>query len=84
MRDEESKQVFEIDDALLENVFRVLMNTPVDEPVPRIAGEMQFEFVDFEKAEYKYLVLLENLLNLCQWGEWKPCLLISRKNWRLF
>lgn len=60
----EEKQVFEIDDDILENEFPALMGAKLKETVPELASEPQFAFTGFTTCEQEFLALFEKLNNI--------------------
>lgn len=58
---EEYRQVFEIDDDILENEFPALMGAKLKETVPALRSEPQFQFEDFQKTEKEFLALFHTL-----------------------
>lgn len=64
LTEEEYRQVFEIDDDILENEFPALMGAKLKETVPVLQSEPQFQFEDFQKTEKEFLALFYELSNL--------------------
>lgn len=58
---EEAKQVFEIDDMMLLNEFMELMDTVLDDDIPVLQSNAQFEFIAFKKTEEEYLMKFKTL-----------------------
>jgi len=58
---EEYRQVFEIDDDILENEFPALMGAKLKETVPELACQAQFQFESFQKTEEEFLQLFYEL-----------------------
>ena len=54
---EEHTQIKEIDDALLIQEFKVLMEKPVFDEAPQLDGILNFELVDFQVIENQFLQL---------------------------
>ena len=61
LTEEEYRQVFEIDDDILENEFPALMGAKLKETVPALRSEPQFQFEDFQKTEKEFLALFHTL-----------------------
>ena len=61
LTEEEYRQVFEIDDDILENEFPALMGAKFKETVPALRSEPQFQFEDFQKTEKEFLALFHTL-----------------------
>lgn len=61
LTEEEYRQVFEIDDDILENEFPALMGAKLKETVPTLRSEPQFQFEDFQKTEKEFLALFHTL-----------------------
>lgn len=61
LTEEEYRQVFEIDDDILENEFPALMGAKLKETVPALRSEPQFQFEDFQKTEKEFLALFHAL-----------------------
>ena len=61
LTEEEYRQVFEIDDDILENEFPALMGVKLKETVPALRSEPQFQFEDFQKTEKEFLALFHTL-----------------------
>lgn len=64
LTEEEYRQVFEIDDDILENEFPALMGAKLKETVPALRSEPQFQFEDFQKTEKEFLALFYELSKL--------------------
>ena len=64
LTEEEYRQVFEIDEDILENEFPALMGAKLKETVPVLQSEPQFQFEDFQKTEKEFLALFYELSNL--------------------
>lgn len=58
---EEVKQVFEIDDMMLLNEFKVLMDTALADNIPELLGNVQFAFNGFKETEEAYLSKFNDL-----------------------
>lgn len=61
LTEEERRQVFEIDDALLYHEFLTHTGYPVADKEPRIVSEPSFAFVEFAKVEQAFLDALYEL-----------------------
>lgn len=64
LTEEEYRQVFQIDDDILENEFPALMGAKLKENVPALRSAPQFQFEDFQKTEKEFLALFYELSNL--------------------
>lgn len=58
---EEQKQVFAIDDAILAHEFLYLMDTPLVEQTPELFSMPEFAFTGFAQCEYEFLRLFRQL-----------------------
>lgn len=54
---EENRQVFLIDDHILENEFPALMGAQLYETVPQLQSQPQFQFESFQKTKEEFLSL---------------------------
>ena len=57
LNDEERRQVFEIDDAILLHEFLELMGEKIASTVPQLLSEPQFEFTGFTECQQEFLEL---------------------------
>ena len=61
LTEEENRQVFAIDDDLLDHEFLQLMGVALWEPLPEMAAEAEFAFLPFEACAAAYCQLFERL-----------------------
>lgn len=61
LTEEENRQVFAIDDDILENEFPALMGAQLYETVPELASRPQFAFESFLATEQAFLRLFQQL-----------------------
>lgn len=61
LTEEEYRQVFKIDDDILENEFPALMGAKLKETVPALKSEPKFQFESFRKTEEEFLRLFQML-----------------------
>lgn len=61
LTEEEYRQVFLIDDDILENEFPALMGAKLKETVPVLQSDPQFQFESFQKTEQAFLSLFHEL-----------------------
>lgn len=61
LTDEEERIVFQIDDAILDHEFLVLMDTQLSDTVPELASVPQFDFMGFLECEQEYLRLFRGV-----------------------
>lgn len=59
---EEDRQVFAIDDDILENEFPALMGEKLKDTVPQLQSQPQFAYRDFALVEQEYLALFARLM----------------------
>ena len=57
LTEEENRQVFLIDDEILENEFSALMGAQLYETVPKLQSQPQFQFESFQKTKEEFLSL---------------------------
>lgn len=57
LTEEENRQVFLIDDEILENEFPALMGAQLYETVPKLQSQPQFQFESFQKTKEEFLSL---------------------------
>lgn len=62
LTEEETRQVFEIDDILLLNEFVALMDTALAPEIPQLQGDIQFSFAGFQETETAYLQKFRELM----------------------
>ncbi len=62
---EEDRQVFAIDDDILENEFPALMGEKLKETVPALRSAPRFDFREFALVEQEYLALFRQLTEGC-------------------
>ena len=63
LTDEEERIVFQIDDAILDHEFLVLMDTQLGDTVPSLTSVPKFEFMGFAECEQEFLRLFYSLTN---------------------
>ncbi len=61
LTEEENRQVFLIDDEILENEFPALMGAKLKETVPPLQSQPQFQFESFQKTEEEFLCMFHFL-----------------------
>ena len=61
LSEEETAQVFQIDDEILAHEFLVLMETPLVDPTPKLRSQPEFAFMGFEGCEQEFLRLFRLL-----------------------
>lgn len=61
LTEEENRQVFAIDDDLLDHEFLQLMGVALWEPLPEMAAQAEFAFLPFEACAAAYCQLFERL-----------------------
>ena len=61
LTEEETVQVFQIDDAILAHEFLYLMDTQLVDPIPKIHSAPQFAFSGFDACEQQFLCLFHQL-----------------------
>lgn len=61
LSEEERKQVFDIDDAILAHEFLNLMDTPLVEQTPEIFSVPEFAFTGFMQCQHEFLHLFRQL-----------------------
>jgi 5'-deoxynucleotidase YfbR-like HD superfamily hydrolase len=59
---EETRQVFEIDDDMLLHEFLVLMDTALADHIPQLKSQPRFDFIGFAETEEAYLQKFDELL----------------------
>ena len=64
LTEEENRQVFLIDDEILENEFPALMGAQLYETVPKLQSQPQFQFESFQKTKEEFLSLFYFLCQL--------------------
>ncbi len=61
LTEDEKKQIFEIDDAILYYEFTTLFGEKIFDFVPTLHSEPRFEYIEFSKIENEFLELFNNL-----------------------
>ena len=61
LTEEERKQVFDIDDAILAHEFLNLMGEKITDPIPEICSVPQFAFAGFDACKQQFLQLFRQL-----------------------
>lgn len=61
LTDDEKKQLFEIDDAILYYEFTTLFGEKIFNYVPELKSQPRFEYIEFSKVENEFLELFNNL-----------------------
>jgi len=70
LTEEEQKQVFDIDDAILAREFMDLMGAKIVEEIPKVKSVPEFTFAGFEPCKQEFLGLFRQLLAIeTQGGE---------------
>ena len=62
LTEEENRQVFEIDDAILLHEFLVLMESKIADTIPDLSSKPQFTFTGFDTCTEEFLSLFGQLL----------------------
>lgn len=65
LTERETRQIFEIDDAMLLHEFVVLMDTQLSEQIPELLSKPQFQFHSFSETEAEYLKRFAELTKGC-------------------
>ena len=61
MSDEERKQIFQIDDAILYYEFTTLFGEKIFDYVPKLKSEPRFDYIEFTKIEKEFVELFNKL-----------------------
>lgn len=62
LSEDETRQVFQIDDDLLLNEFMELMDTALAEDIPQLQGDISFSFAGFQETQSQYLEIFRELV----------------------
>ena len=63
LTNDEKKQIFEIDDAILYYEFTTLFGEKIFDHVPNLLSSPRFEYIEFSKVENEFLELFNKLTN---------------------
>lgn len=63
LTDDEKKQIFEIDDAILYYEFTTLFGEKIFDYVPKLLSTPRFEYIEFSKVEHEFSELFYELTN---------------------
>lgn len=61
LTEQETEQIFQIDDAILAHEFLYLMNAEITDPIPEILSKPEFAFTGFENCRQEFLSLFRQL-----------------------
>jgi hypothetical protein len=64
LTEEEKKQIFEIDDAILYYEFTTLFGEKIFNYVPELKSNPRFEFIEFSNIENEFLNLFNQLIEV--------------------